>query len=162
MISVLFVCLGNICRSPAAEGIFTAITTQKGWQKYFIIDSAGTSGYHLGQPADHRMREHAQKRGYQLLSRSRPFRHPEDFEQFDYILAMDNSNYQNLTALTSRSEHLKKIYKMMSFAPGMPEKEVPDPYYGGKQGFERVLDILEESCKNFLKKLEDKLPKQSL
>ena len=154
MTSVLFVCLGNICRSPAAEGIFSALVAKKGWQERFTIDSAGTAGYHQGHPADSRMRQYAQKRGYQLLSRSRVFNAPEDFEQFDYILAMDDSNYQNLTALTSKPEHLKKIYKMMSFAPQMPEKEVPDPYYGAERGFERVLDILEEACKNFLASLE--------
>ena len=158
MVSVLFVCLGNICRSPAAEGIFSSMVAKKGQQEHFAIDSAGTSGYHMGQPADHRMREHAKKRGYQLLSRSRPFCHPKDFEQFDCILAMDNSNQKNLEALTNDPQYLKKIYTMMSFAPEMPEKEVPDPYYGGDQGFERVLDILEEACKNLLANLEKKLP----
>ena len=99
MRSVLFVCLGNICRSPAAEGIFSTMAEQRNLRKRLTIDSAGTSGYHRGEPADERMRKHAQKRGYRLLSRSRPFLHPEDFERFDYILAMDDSNYENLRAL---------------------------------------------------------------
>ena len=158
MVSVLFVCLGNICRSPAAEGIFSAMTEKKGLQQYFSIESAGTSGYHQGEPADSRMRQHAQKRGYQLLSRSRPFCHPEDFEQFDYILAMDDSNYQNLLSLTPEEKYHDKIHKMMSYAPNFTEKEVPDPYYSGERGFERVLDILEEACRNFLAELEKKLP----
>ena len=161
MISVLFVCLGNICRSPAAEGIFSHLVTQKGYQKHFTIDSAGTSGYHEGQPADARMREHARKRGYQLTSLSRPF-HSLDFEQFDIILAMDDSNQENIAVLTSQQGHLDKIHTMMSFAPDLPEKEVPDPYYGGDKGFERVLDILEEACQNLLTSLEkqfaDRLP----
>ena len=138
------------------------MTEQKGWRKHFTIDSAGTSGYHRGQPADDRMREHALKRGYRLLSRSRPFRHPEDFEQFDYIIAMDDSNHRNLRALTTDRRHLDKIRTMMSYAPDLPEKEVPDPYYGGDKGFERVLDILEEACKNFLTTLEEKLPPPTL
>ena len=158
MTSVLFVCLGNICRSPAAEGIFSAMVKRQGLEGRFTIDSAGTSGYHRGQPADARMREHAQRRGYRLTSHSRPFLHPEDFERFDHILAMDDSNHRDLRMLAGGEEHLNKIHKMMSFAPDLPEKEVPDPYYGGEQGFERVLDILEKACKNFLDTLEEELP----
>ena len=157
MISVLFVCLGNICRSPAAESIFTHLIKQKGLQDHFTIDSAGTSGYHQGHPADERMRAHAQKRGYQLQGLSRPFHH-QDFEQFDIILAMDDSNHHNMACLTSQQKYLDKIHTMMSYAPDLPEKEVPDPYYGGDKGFERVIDILEEACRNLLTSLEKQFP----
>ncbi len=153
MKKLLFVCLGNICRSPAAEGIMQQKVTQSRLKDQVYCDSAGTSGLHLGDPADARMTRAAKKRGYELLSRSRPVA-LSDFSEFDLILAMDRSNEKNLKELCPSKEYLKKIVLMCNFCQQFKESEVPDPYYGGESGFEFVIDLLEDACDGLLKNLE--------
>lgn len=147
---VLFVCLGNICRSPAAEGIFRTLAERKGLKNKFLIDSAGTSGYHQGELPDSRMRLHASKRGYDLASRSRKFVQA-DFERFDYIVVMDDSNYHNVDSLSLSPEERQKIYRMANFLKQSQIDHIPDPYYSGAEGFELVLDLLEDACDGLLK-----------
>lgn len=154
---ILFVCLGNICRSPSAEAVFKGIVRNKGMQDKFEIDSAGTYGYHEGEPADRRMQSHAVKRGYNLTSISRPFDAELDWDRFDYVIAMDDSNLRNLRAMGRSEDDLKKLFKMTDFANNFNYTEVPDPYYGGEQGFELVLDLLEDSGEGFYEFLEKDL-----
>lgn len=151
---VLFVCLGNICRSPAAEGVFKHLIERENISESFFVDSAGTSAHHVGERADSRMRNAASNRGLELTSISRQFI-SEDFKRFDYIVVMDDSNYQNVLTLDYGHEYEHKIYKMADYASGKFEsfKSVPDPYYGGADGFDLVLDLLENSCKNFLNEI---------
>ncbi len=151
---ILFVCLGNICRSPSAEAVFQGLVNYKGVQANFEIDSAGTYGYHEGEPADRRMQSHAVKRGFNLTSISRPFDANTDWDRFDYILAMDDSNLRNLRAMGRNKDDLKKLYKMTDFAKNFSHTEIPDPYYGGEQGFELVLDLLEDAGEGFYEFLE--------
>lgn len=149
---LLFVCLGNICRSPAAHGVMLHMLKTQNLSDRFEIDSAGTSAHHEGELPDERMRSHAQKRGIALESRSRPFRHPQDFDQFDLILAMDFSNFNNLKKLTQNPEHHAKLRLMTDFCENSCTEEVPDPYYGGAQGFEEVLDLVTDGCLGLIKK----------
>ena len=147
-VSVLFVCMGNICRSPAAEGVFRYYVDQQGSAENFYIDSAGTIDYHSGNPADPRMRAAAASRGYNLTSVSRQVA-PEDLDEFDLIVAMDRDNLWYLEELAGGPR--PDIRLLGSFLPehqGNPEQapQVPDPYYGGSQGFEDVLDMLERAC----------------
>ena len=140
--------MGNICRSPAAEGVFRYYVNQQGAAEDFYIDSAGTIDYHSGNPADPRMREAAARRGYTLTSVSRQVT-PEDLEEFDLIVAMDRDNLAELQYLAGGSPNNVRL--LGSFLPehqGPPEQalQVPDPYYGGSQGFEVVLDMLERAC----------------
>ena len=151
---ILFVCLGNICRSPSAEAVFTGVVKKHGKSNGFEIDSAGTSGWHAGEPADRRMQSHAVKRGYNLTSISRKFNPHSDFDYFDMIIGMDDSNVQNLKQMARSAADLDKICKMTDFSREFNYDEVPDPYYGGSDGFELVLDLLEDSCEGLLDKLE--------
>ena len=157
MVRVLFVCMGNICRSPAAEGIFKKLVQDKGLENTIICDSAGTVSYHAGEPADHRMRAHAKERGYLLSSISRGVRPESDFTDFDYILAMDSDNFEDLNSIATEDTCKKRIYMMTDFAQELDVVDVPDPYYGDKSGFDRVLDILEDSCMGLLKKIESEI-----
>lgn len=150
---ILFVCTGNICRSPGAEAIFKQLTLRKGLEKRFEIDSAGTSAYHVGEPADKRMRAHAKKRGYNLTGISRKFNPVHDFDRFDLIIAMDNEHIFSLNRRARNEADLKKIHKMTDFRKVWDYDEIPDPYYGGEEGFELVLDLLEDSCEGLLEKL---------
>jgi protein-tyrosine phosphatase len=148
---ILFVCLGNICRSPSAEAIFIKMITDKGIRDEFVIDSAGTSGWHNGDQADRRMQKHALMRGYDLLSLSRKFYADSDFTAFDLIIGMDGDNIANLMALASNGGERAKIVKMTDYCRNYSNfNEVPDPYFGGDAGFEQVLDILEDACANLL------------
>ena len=149
---ILFVCLCNICRSPAAEGVFRQLVKERGLEYAFEIDSAGTAGYHAGEPADRRMQQHARKRGYNLTSISRKFNPAVDFDKFNLVVAMDNENVSNLKRMARSPEDLAKISKMTDFSKTRNYTEIPDPYYGGDDGFELVLDLLEDSCGGLLEK----------
>lgn len=145
---ILFVCLGNICRSPAAEGVFLSMVDQKD----FGVDSAGTSGFHSGEPADARMIEHAKRRGVELTSLSRKFV-AEDLDQFDHILVMDDQNLRDVLKIAT-SDQIKKVKKITDFCSKFDMNHVPDPYYGKAQGFDLVLDILEDACQGFIRSLK--------
>ena len=149
--SVLFVCLGNICRSPAAEAIFIDLIKKKGLNDNFFVDSAGTGSWHIGKKADIRMRIAAQKRGVEILSIARQI-NAKDFEKFNYIIAMDDSNFENISYLKSNKSlsNFSSINKIQNFRSVFEEAEVPDPYFGGDEGFDNVLDILEDSVSGFL------------
>lgn len=153
-IKIVFVCLGNICRSPAAEGVFKKMVSDHGFADQFEIDSAGTSGSHVGELADKRMREHAKKCGYELTSRSRKFE-KEDLNAFDLILVMDDKNLKDVAAQALESQKTK-IQKITDYCQKNKLSYVPDPYYGGDEGFENVIDILEDACHNLLQELKNK------
>lgn len=157
-IKILFVCLGNICRSSAAEGIMRVLLQKEnpGWARKVEVDSAGILSYHAGELPDARMRAHAGRRGYELVHRSRPVR-TEDFYDFDLIIGMDDRNIDDLRELAPSPEEEKKIHRMCEYLVKKVVDYVPDPYYGGAQGFENVLDILEDACKGLLEKLKPEL-----
>jgi protein-tyrosine phosphatase len=146
--------MGNICRSPAAEGVFKKLVQSENLENIIEVDSAGTIGYHSGEMPDARMRQHASQRGYNLISRARQFDAKKDFEEFDYIVTMDDDNYSSIISLDKKNLHKQKIFKMTSFSSDKSVTEVPDPYYGGSEGFENVLDILEDSTNNLLRKIK--------
>ena len=147
--SVLFVCTGNICRSVTAEGVFRRLVESAGLQDYFHIDSAGTQGYHAGDQPDSRSQDAAKRRGYDI-SRLRARKvEREDFERFDLLLAMDDDHHRILMRMAP-PEHAPKVKLMLSYARGAAHREVPDPYYGGPDGFELVLDLLENGCEGLL------------
>ncbi|NHA14292.1 low molecular weight protein-tyrosine-phosphatase [Thioalkalivibrio sp. XN279] len=155
--SVLFVCLGNICRSPTAEGVFRHLAREAGLEERIRIDSAGTGGYHIGAPPDARAMAAAQARGYDLAAiRARKIA-PEDFEQFNLILAMDEDNLVHLRGIAPETSRAR-LGLLLDYAPGRQEREVPDPYYGGRNGFEQVLDLVNEACAGLLEELRRNLP----
>lgn len=143
--------MGNICRSPTAEGVFRHFVEQSGLAEKIEIDSAGTHAYHVNEPADARARAAAERRGYSLDGIRARRVDESDFERFDYIVAMDRDN---LAALQSQGDpaHEEKLYLLLEFSKGA-EEEVPDPYYGGATGFERVLDLVEEASRGLLETL---------
>lgn len=145
---VLFVCMGNICRSPTAEGVFRHFAGEAGLIETMTVDSAGTHAYHAGEPPDRRSRAAAERRGYSL-ERIRARRvTASDFDEFDLILAMDRDNLESLKAVSDETHH-GKIRLFLDYTAG-PEDEVPDPYYGGATGFERVLDLIEEASRQLV------------
>lgn len=151
-IRVLFVCMGNICRSPTAECVFRDLVEKRGLAGRFEIDSAGTTGYHVGEPPDRRMTDAAAGRGIRLTGQSRQFVRA-DFDDFDAIVAMDDDNLDGIRSLDPSGRHASKVHLMLDFHPDHAGEGVPDPYYGGRQGFERVLDLLEEACPRLLDEL---------
>jgi len=151
---ILFVCLGNICRSPAAEGILKKKVQEQGLDTHFHIDSAGTYGYHTGEMPDARMRKHASRRGYHLTSLSRMVTY-NDFEQFDLIIGMDDNNIQTLKRMAPNLASQQKIRRMTDYCREFTEDYVPDPYYGGADGFEHVIDLLEDACEGILQKFHN-------
>ncbi|MDD6779225.1 MAG: low molecular weight phosphotyrosine protein phosphatase [Bacteroidales bacterium] len=147
---LLFVCLGNICRSPAAEGVMRRLVTERGLESVIEIDSAGTYGGHAGDLPDRRMRVHARQRGYELTHRSRRVT-GADLERFDLIVGMDSSNVSDLRSMAATLDEVEKIVPMGRFIRRFPHYDhVPDPYYEGSEGFELVLDLLEDSCEALL------------
>ena len=153
--------MGNICRSPAAEGIAKKLAEKKGVDGTIEIDSAGTLDYHTGESPDSRMIKHASKRGYKLDSRARQFNSEKDFDYFDYIVTMDDNNYFEITSLDRKNKYKDKVFKMVSFGEKLKVDEVPDPYYTGSDGFEFVLDILEDSIEGLLNKVEDDIRREN-
>jgi len=150
-ISVLFVCLGNICRSPAAEALFVKKIHERRIEDRFLVDSAGTGSWHVGKKADSRMRLAAKERKIDITSKARQI-NKDDFKKFNYILTMDDSNYKNVLILKKGeiNSDFCKVRKIQEFANSFLEKEVPDPYFGGDEGFDYVLDILTDSTSGFL------------
>ena len=149
---LLFVCLGNICRSPAAENIMVDLIAKKGLTNSIICDSAGTASYHMGNPPDRRMVSALKARGLKVRGTARQFE-VSDFEKFDLILAMDQENYRHILALDPQKKYRHKVRLMCDFASQHPHKEVPDPYYGGSDGFELVIDLLSDAGDGLLKSL---------
>jgi protein-tyrosine phosphatase len=153
-IKVLFVCMGNICRSPTAEGVFTKLVKDHNLEAHFAIDSAGTHAYHVGNEPDLRSQAAARERGIELSNlRARQVING-DFEDFDFLLAMDDENYSILVKACP-AQYKTKIKYFLDYAPHLNERQVPDPYYGGQYGFERVLDMIEEASAGFLKNLQE-------
>lgn len=153
MIKVLFVCMGNICRSPTAEGVFRSHVEKHNLQHAIFIDSAGTHSYHVGNQPDRRAQEAAKARGIDLSALRARRVSLEDFEHYDYILAMDRPNYEDLCQ-DCPAEFRHKVELFMSYAEGLDEQEVPDPYYGAKKGFEYVLDLVEAASEGLLRAIK--------
>jgi protein-tyrosine phosphatase len=150
--SVLFVCLGNICRSPLAEGVFSHLAAEAGLADRFEIDSAGTGGWHVGEPPDARARMVAKQHGVELDSRARQVA-PEDFGRFDYIVAMDHENLRTLQRMAGAAGSDAEVALLRSYDPLADGDEVPDPYYGGASGFETVFGMVQRSCQGLLDRL---------
>jgi protein-tyrosine phosphatase len=150
---VLFVCLGNICRSPAAEGVFRHLAAEAGIEDRFVIDSAGTGAWHTGELADRRMRQAASRRGIDLTSRARQVT-PADFDTFDHIIAMDTSNLRDLKAIAPK-KHAGKLRLFRDLDPDEPGTDVPDPYYGGPDDFDEVLDIVTRAGRVLLAEFQE-------
>ncbi len=154
---LLFVCLGNICRSPAAENIMNYLILQNQLSKQIICDSAGTSSYHIGSPPDQRMTAAAASRlGIKLRGQARQLK-KSDLENFDLILAMDLVNYQEILALDSAEQYRDKVHLMCDFCSKYSTKEVPDPYYGGAEGFNHVIDLLQDACNGLLQHVNEEI-----
>jgi len=160
-VEVCFVCLGNICRSPLAQGVFEALVKQEGLQDRIIIGSAGTSHWHVGGPPDPRMQQTARQHGIHLNSRARQFQ-AADFKRMDLVLAMDQSNLSVLQQMRPEAELHDKLLLFRSFDPeNNGDLEVPDPYYGGDKGFETVFQMIERTCPKVLQHLQTKLAKKA-
>ncbi|MDV7339919.1 low molecular weight protein-tyrosine-phosphatase [Terasakiella sp. A23] len=153
MVKVLFVCLGNICRSPSAEGVFRDLVEKKGLKSEIIADSAGTSDWHVGGPPDERATKAASIRGVDISTLKARQVTPKDFIQFDYVLAMDRSNYAKLQQMCPDG-YEDRLHMFLTFYADSPEEEVPDPYYGGPAGFDYVLDLIEEASVGLIKDIE--------
>ncbi len=155
-VKVLFVCMGNICRSPTAEGVFKGLVEEEGLSHLIETDSAGTHSYHIGAEPDSRAQEVALSRGYDLSTlRGRQFV-SDDFKHFDYVLAMDVDNYNNMQAIKP-GDATASLHLFLEFATTHNEKEVPDPYYGGAKGFERVFDMVEDASRGLLNRIKQSL-----
>lgn len=149
MVRVLFVCMGNICRSPVAQGVFEEVVRREGLGGEVEADSAGTHGYyHAGAPPDARAQKSAARRGIDISSQKARRLTPEDCEAFDYIVTMDEENYRTVAALCRRSD--VEVRPFLDFTPNSPKKEIPDPYYGGSGSFDHVLDLVEEASEGLL------------
>lgn len=150
----MFVCLGNICRSPLAHAVFQKLVDDRDLSSSYVIESSGTCAYHVGEQADSRMRNTAAEQGVKVNHKSRQiFRY--DLEDYDYIFAMDNNNYQGIRRLTSNQELLSHVYMFRDFDP-QGQGDVPDPYYGGQKGFENVFNIVNRTCAYILDQMEMK------
>lgn len=151
-VKVLFVCMGNICRSPTAHGVFEALVEREGLSHLIEVDSAGTHAYHVGNPPDQRAQETALQRGLDISSQRARQAKSEDFYVYDYLLAMDRDNYRDLSAICpSGEDHKLKLF--LDYAPELKTREVPDPYYGGPRGFEQVFDMVEQAACGLLQEI---------
>jgi len=155
MVKVLFVCLGNICRSPTAEGVFRKYVIDAGLEDMILMDSAGTHAYHVGEPPDRRAQETAARRGIDLSTLRGRRATAADLDEFDYVLAMDLENLHNLHAI-AEERHKPRIQLFLDFAQELEEREVPDPYYGGPSGFDQVLDMIEEAAAGLVQEIRNK------
>ncbi|MBQ6209001.1 MAG: low molecular weight phosphotyrosine protein phosphatase [Prevotella sp.] len=150
---ILFVCLGNICRSPAAEGVMKAIVHREGRDEDFLIDSAGIGSWHVGQLPDWRMRRHGEKRGYHFDSLARQFT-VEDFDRFDLILAMDDENFESIRIKSRHKSDMQKVRILANYLSNHPGvATIPDPYYGGDHAFKYALDLIEDACETLFRQL---------
>ncbi|MDQ5911194.1 MAG: low molecular weight protein-tyrosine phosphatase [Pseudomonadota bacterium] len=149
-VRVLFICMGNICRSPVAEGVFRRVLEGAGLSEKVHVDSAGTHSYHIGAPPDTRSQATALRRGLDLSGLRARRVTVADFAEFDYLLAMDRDNLRDLLELCEDSALSNRVQLFLDFAPHLPEREVPDPYYGGADGFDRVMDLVEEAAQGLL------------
>jgi len=155
MVKVLFVCMGNICRSPTAHGVFRALVEKEGLSQAVEIDSAGTHAYHVGSAPDRRAQATAQERGIDISDLVARRVEPDDFDLFDFVVAMDQDNYMSLSEICP-DQHVDKIYMFMDFADHMRTREVPDPYYGGPSGFDRVFDLVEAASEGLLQEIRQR------
>jgi protein-tyrosine phosphatase len=153
MVRVLFVCMGNICRSPLAQGVFENVLRREGFEGEVFVDSAGTGAWHVGEPPDERAQRSARLRGLDLSSQRARRISPEDCQNFDYILTMDEENYRMVASLCRGSAVVRPF---LDFATDSPEREVPDPYYGGPEGFDHVLDLVEEASEGLLEDIRER------
>jgi len=152
---ILFVCMGNICRSPTAEGVMRSLVREQGLEDRIEVASAGTGGWHAGEPPDARATAAARRRGIALDGAARQVR-PEDFEDFDLLIAMDRENLRGLLAIAPDEDAAAKVHLLREFDPasaGAPDLDVPDPYYGGDRGFDTVLDLVQAACRGLLEEL---------
>ena len=150
---ILFICLGNICRSPAADGIMRHLVSEQGLGDLFVIDSAGIGSWHVGQLPDHRMRRHGERHGYVFDHHARQFS-AADFDRFDLIAVMDQENYYDVSRQARSDADRRKIIKMSDYLQRHPNQQsIPDPYYGGDRDFEYVIELLEDACSGLLQKL---------
>jgi protein-tyrosine phosphatase len=152
MIKVLFVCTGNICRSPMAEGMFRQAVRDAGLEKQVQIDSAGTHSAHIGDPPDQRAQQASRKRGVDISGLRGRQVADRDFSEYDYILVMDSANYNHLTRRAPEQFH-GKIQRLLSFSRKYPNLDVPDPYYGGAQGFDENLDMIQDAIQNLVREI---------
>ena len=152
---LLFICLGNICRSPAAHAVMQHKIDEQGSTDRYFIDSAGIGGWHVGELPDKRMREHGYRRGYRVDHRARQFDASTDFQRFDYIIVMDHENYKRITSLATNEKHRQKVMMMADFFHvHTNETVVPDPYYGEGAAFEYALDLIEDGCDGLLQRFK--------
>lgn len=149
MVNVLFVCLGNICRSPTAEGVFKALVQREGLSDHITVDSAGVGAWHIGSPPDSRSQAAARQRGIDLSKQRARQAVAHDFERFDYVIAMDSQNYGDLTRMCPKGGD-NRLFKFLAFAPQLGINDVPDPYYGGDSGFDGVFDMIEAASAGLL------------
>jgi protein-tyrosine phosphatase len=152
-VSVLFICTGNICRSPTAEAIFRQRVAEAGLESRVTVDSAGTHNYHVGELPDRRAQLAAKRRGYDLSRQRARQMTPEDCQRYDYLIVMDSDNHQIVQAFCPEAGR-RKLHRLLEFAPDIDEIDVPDPYYGGEAGFERVLDMIEAAADGLLRAIE--------
>lgn len=157
MIKVLFVCLGNICRSPLGEGMFRHLVTQAGLDERVLIDSAGTGNWHVGSPPHADSQRVARERGMDISDQRARQLTPLDLREFDYLIAMDSSNREGILALDPHGRHAHKVRLMLDYHPAVGMKDVPDPYFGGPEGFYPVLEMIETACRNLLDEVVSEL-----
>lgn len=158
-VKILFVCMGNICRSPAAECVFVSLLEKAGMLDKVLVDSAGTTAYHTGDPPDQRMQAELRRRHYPVRGKARPVT-AADYTQFDLILAMDEANLRDLQTRRPAGKSPANVQLFGQYCPNFPNAEIPDPYYGGEDGFGHVVDMLEDGCQALLNELRESLARE--